>query len=594
MESSGKAEATTTTGLETLPLRVLIIDDDTSLPGAITKLLKDQGVQSVDAADEGGIGFEKLKSAPYDFVILDWKMAPVSGASVLHKIRSSKEFEDLPVLVVSGYIKKRDFRFAEEYLFTSLLEKPFDNFFLIRRIKDLMKEKRWYESEKIRIGRLIDQVTDKNPGNIKDLVKALLESPRVVAISLHAARNKFEHNDLFCAEAILKALIQKSPECVLALSMLGKILLHRKEYDKALQVLEQAQSLSPENPDRLCMLGNANLQMLRTEEAKDYFEKAEKIDPTFEKAKAGKELATNIESYLNDSDLSSVPTSFVSLLNSVGVAFVRNDRYQDGLKHYESALQYVDQDVMQARLAFNMGLGFLRWKKKDEALKWFEKSAKLGGDEFSKASGYVERLTNGGALPAFDFEKVSAPELEQVVMPDVSLPDLEGPLPGLGSSLTSLIETAPKAVSTGAAPVDSDAFGFDADSFLSGGDDFGADNFVKAPPQFGKMEEKKKKTNEGLDAETIRIQSMMLHLVMADKTLFKTTGQMQHKNTHDAYSGTFDGKKFAVFVPNTHAPQLLTRPENLDLLRKKVFVLEKTGMVWKSVWPRQTVQKASA
>ena len=60
-------------------------------------------------------------------------------------------------------------------------------------------------------------------------------------------------------------------------------------------------------------------------------------------------------------------------------------KFEEGMEHYKSALKYVEQSVMQARLAFNLGLGYMRWKKPEKATEWLEKSATLGGSEFSKA-----------------------------------------------------------------------------------------------------------------------------------------------------------------------------------------------------------------
>lgn len=576
-----KTEAATNQA-ENVPAKVLVVDDDGTQLIAMTKILKDLGIAEITTKDNGEDAWMALQAGKFDCIILDWKMSPLSGANLLHRIRSSKLFSDVPVLVASGYLKKRDFSFAEEYQFTSMIEKPFDSFFLSRRIKDLIKERNWYEKEKTRINSALEKTTDLKKELLTELSDTLAASPRIVAVSLYAARCFFDRGDLDCAELILKRLLDKSPECVLGLTLWGKILLHRRNFDEALKTLQVAQRLSPENPDRLCMLGSANLQMLKTEEASENFAAASKLDPSFDKAKSGTELVKNVSNYLDSEDLAQAPSSFASLMNAIGVAFVKKKSYQEGLKHYEAAIQYVDQDVMQSRLAFNLGLGFLRWQRKEEALKWFKTSATLGGAAFQKAGQYVEKLTSGQTPTSIDLDEVEA-------TPTIAVPAQAPKKAGTVRLTATSTKPAPAQPVTPEEPPS--AFGFNEDSFLSEPSE--PDTPKAQPAQFGKMEGKKGPAVKDSDPFVVKLQELMKHLIMADKSLFNATGNAALLKTHEAFGGVLDGKKVAVFVPNTHAPQLLARPENLEIVKGKVFVQEKVGNFWQPVWPREA-KKMSA
>lgn len=557
---------------DSVPSKVLIVDDDPTQCSAMTKLLKDKGATEVVAVENGEEGWKLLQKISFDFIILDWKMMPLSGANLLHRIRADKLLVETPVLVVSGYIKKRDFSFAEEYLFTSMIEKPFDGFFILRKIKDLMKERHWYDKEKAQINAVIEKTSDDKQTPLEGLYKIIATSPRLVSICLYAARRFFERGDMECAKFLIKNLLEKNPHCVLAHTMLGKIYLHQRNFDDALTSLTEAQKLSPENPERLCALGNANLQMLRTEEASEYFSQAQKLDPTFEKATSGIELSENVNSYLSDNDLAIAPTSFASLLNAIGVAMVRKQDYEKGLKHYESAIKYLDQDVLQSRLAFNLGLGFLRWKRPAEALKWFDTSARLGGDQFNKGSQYVEKLKNGimPTTPDIDTETTSTPSKVETVMES------------LGSATDS---NPPESESTSTSSLD-----FNEDSFLSENDDISASKTFET--QFSKIENKKSE-KKVVDPFIAQLQAFMLQLIMADRSLFKSTSSMALAETHEAYSGSFQGKKVAVFVPNTLAPKFLAKNDNLEILTTKVVILEKVGNVWQPIWPNAAAKMSA-
>ncbi|MDQ3606784.1 MAG: response regulator, partial [Gemmatimonadota bacterium] len=80
--------------------RILIIDDDHAFRIGTGALLSDEGY-TVDAAPGGDAGLERLRTEPYDLVLLDLKMPGRTGLSVLEEIRRSGN--DLPVLMLTGY-----------------------------------------------------------------------------------------------------------------------------------------------------------------------------------------------------------------------------------------------------------------------------------------------------------------------------------------------------------------------------------------------------------------------------------------------------------------------------------------------------------
>ncbi len=80
--------------------RILIIDDDHAFRVGTGALLSDEGY-TVDAAPGGDAGLERLRTEPYDLVLLDLKMPGRTGLSVLEEIRRSGN--DLPVLMLTGY-----------------------------------------------------------------------------------------------------------------------------------------------------------------------------------------------------------------------------------------------------------------------------------------------------------------------------------------------------------------------------------------------------------------------------------------------------------------------------------------------------------
>jgi hypothetical protein len=102
----------------------------------------------------------------------------------------------------------------------------------------------------------------------------------------------------------------------------------------------------------------------------------------------------NALEYLHQkSETGSVPQSFASLMNTIGISKVHSGRLEEGIEHYESALHFIREPELRAKVMFNMGLGYLRHRVEEKALLWFMRSAKLGGAHFAKANAYVADLT---------------------------------------------------------------------------------------------------------------------------------------------------------------------------------------------------------
>ena len=132
--------------------------------------------------------------------------------------------------------------------------------------------------------------------------------------------------------------------------------------------------------------------MSQPETAKQVFDKVLDIDAENEVAKAGSTISENLGDHLLHNNSLDLPNSFAGVLNLLAIEKVRNGKYGDGLEQYESALVFVKDPTVAAKLKFNRGLGFLKWGKKDLALEEFKASAELGGIEFQRSKEYVERI----------------------------------------------------------------------------------------------------------------------------------------------------------------------------------------------------------
>lgn len=70
-------------------MRVLLIDDHALVRGGIEELLQSRGVQVVASVGSGEEGVRRATDLQTDLILLDVKMAGMSGIETLHKLRSS-------------------------------------------------------------------------------------------------------------------------------------------------------------------------------------------------------------------------------------------------------------------------------------------------------------------------------------------------------------------------------------------------------------------------------------------------------------------------------------------------------------------------
>jgi DNA-binding NtrC family response regulator len=102
--------------------RILVIDDERSIRNTLKDILEYEKY-SVDLAEDGIKGIEKVKSSAFDMVLCDIKMPGMDGIEVLEKLQEI--IPDTPVVMISGHgnidtavesIKKGAFDYIEKPL----------------------------------------------------------------------------------------------------------------------------------------------------------------------------------------------------------------------------------------------------------------------------------------------------------------------------------------------------------------------------------------------------------------------------------------------------------------------------------------------
>jgi CheY-like chemotaxis protein/CheY-specific phosphatase CheX len=82
-------------------MKVLIADDDRVTRVTLARILSRLGCSCIEVAD-GAAVLEVVAQTPVDLVCLDLGMPAIGGLEVLQALRSSPDYADLPVVVISG------------------------------------------------------------------------------------------------------------------------------------------------------------------------------------------------------------------------------------------------------------------------------------------------------------------------------------------------------------------------------------------------------------------------------------------------------------------------------------------------------------
>ncbi len=103
-------------------MKILVIDDERAIRGAMKEILMDEGYD-VDVAEDGAIGVQAAGKEKYDVIFCDIKMPNMEGTEVLDKLVA--EGIETPVVMISGHadiqtavdcIKKGAFDFIQKPL----------------------------------------------------------------------------------------------------------------------------------------------------------------------------------------------------------------------------------------------------------------------------------------------------------------------------------------------------------------------------------------------------------------------------------------------------------------------------------------------
>lgn len=120
-------------------MKILIVDDFSTMRRIIKNLLRDLGFTNTAEADDGKTALPKLKAGGIDFLVTDWNMPGMSGLDLLKAVRADPELAKLPVLMVTAEAKREQIIMAAQAGVNGYIIKPFTAATLKEKIEKIFE-----------------------------------------------------------------------------------------------------------------------------------------------------------------------------------------------------------------------------------------------------------------------------------------------------------------------------------------------------------------------------------------------------------------------------------------------------------------------
>ncbi|HEX4912104.1 MAG: chemotaxis response regulator CheY [Permianibacter sp.] len=106
-------------------MKILIVDDFSTMRRIIKNLLRDLGFTNTQEADDGATALPMLQNGNFDFLITDWNMPGMQGIDLLKTVRADPNLNTLPVLMVTAEAKREQIVEAAQAGVNGYIVKPF-------------------------------------------------------------------------------------------------------------------------------------------------------------------------------------------------------------------------------------------------------------------------------------------------------------------------------------------------------------------------------------------------------------------------------------------------------------------------------------
>jgi DNA-binding response OmpR family regulator len=238
---------------------ILVVDDELEIQRLLEKALLNEGFRVV-CASRGTEALAAIKKHRPDLVLLDAMLPEIHGFEICRKIKSSRNFSRVPVIMISAVY--RGWRYAEDvkevYGADDYFEKPFRLLPLVRRVRELLGTGPSQEELKqnaASCNQLLEQSVaayqKRNFVEAEDLLRKVLALDPFQANAHYALANTLlAQEKIFDAIREYEQAIEIKPDLFAALRNLAVLYQNRGFRNKAVEMWERALRVCPDEKQK--------------------------------------------------------------------------------------------------------------------------------------------------------------------------------------------------------------------------------------------------------------------------------------------------------------------------------------------------------
>ncbi|WP_293264148.1 chemotaxis response regulator CheY [Neptunomonas sp.] len=106
-------------------IKILVVDDFSTMRRIIKNLLRDLGFNNVIEADDGKTALPILQQGGIQFLVTDWNMPGMTGIDLVRAVRADPKLAGMPILMVTAEAKREQIIAAAQAGVNGYVIKPF-------------------------------------------------------------------------------------------------------------------------------------------------------------------------------------------------------------------------------------------------------------------------------------------------------------------------------------------------------------------------------------------------------------------------------------------------------------------------------------
>lgn len=120
-------------------VKILVVDDFSTMRRIIKNLLRDLGFTNVEEADDGKTALPILKAGGIEFLVTDWNMPGMTGIDLVKAVRADEKLRHIPILMVTAEAKREQIIAAAQAGVNGYVVKPFTAATLKQKIEKIFE-----------------------------------------------------------------------------------------------------------------------------------------------------------------------------------------------------------------------------------------------------------------------------------------------------------------------------------------------------------------------------------------------------------------------------------------------------------------------